>query len=111
MSRTLTSGMVPSLEAEPLVDPVADAPPGPASGMPSSMPIVRIGIWAPRSAMKSKPPRADERVEAAGAELAHLRLDGVHLLRGEHPGEQPAVEVVAGGSSKMIEPGGISTSP
>ena len=26
------------------------------SGMPSSMPITRIGIWAPRSPMKSKPP-------------------------------------------------------
>ena len=46
--------------------------------------------------MKSKPPGADERVEAAGAELADLRLDGVHLLRREHPRQQAAVHVVDG---------------
>ena len=49
--------------------------------------------------------RSDQRVEAAGAELPDLRLDGVHLARGEHPGQQAAVHVVVGGSSKMIEPG------
>ena len=37
---------------------------------------------------------AHERVEAAGAELADLRLERVHLPRGEHPRQQAAVEVV-----------------
>ena len=64
------------------------------SGMPSSMPIVRIGICAPRSAMKSKPPAPTSGSRRAGAELAHLRLDGVHLLGREHPRQQAAVDVV-----------------
>ena len=46
--------------------------------------------------MKSKPPAADQRVEAAGAELADLGLDGVHLLRREHPRQQAPVHVVGG---------------
>ena len=65
------------------------------SGMPSSMPIVRIGIWAPRSRDEVEPARADERIEAAGAERPDLLLEGVHPLRREHPRHQPAVEVVA----------------
>ena len=39
------------------------------------MPIVRIGMYAPRSLMKSKPPDADERIEARRAELADLRIE------------------------------------
>ena len=39
---------------------------------------------------------ADQRVEAAGAELAHLGLDRRHLAGGEHPRQQAPVEVVVG---------------
>ena len=66
------------------------------SGMPSSMPITRIGICAPRSATKSNPSGADERVEAAGAELADLGLERRHLPRREHPRQQAAVHGVHG---------------
>ena len=44
--------------------------------------------------MKSNPPASTQRVEGAGAELAHLRLDGVHRLRREHARQQAAVQVV-----------------
>ncbi len=39
---------------------------------------------------------AHQGVEAAGAELAELRLEGVHLPRREHPREQPPVHRVDG---------------
>ena len=64
------------------------------SGMPSSMPITRIGISAPKSAIRSKPLGADERVERVGAELADLRLEGGDLARREHPRQQAAVDRV-----------------
>ena len=56
-------------------------PPGPASGMPSSMPMVRIGIWAPRSAMKSKPPlpTSGSRVRAQNSRILGSRA---FILRG-----------------------------
>src|ERR1700722_8928632 len=41
-------------------------------------------------------PRSHQRVQGAGAELAHLGLDEVHLAGREDPGEQAAVNVVAG---------------
>ena len=56
--------------------------------------MTRIGIWAPRSATKSKRAAADQRIEAPGAELADLRLQRVHLLRREHPRQQAAVDRV-----------------
>ena len=37
---------------------------------------------------------ADQRVEALRAEFADLRFERVHLARGEHPGQQLAVDVV-----------------
>src|SRR5204863_7215965 len=40
--------------------------------------------------------RTDERVKRPGAELPHLGLDGVHLLRCEDPREAAAVKVVRG---------------
>ena len=58
------------------------------------MPIVRIGICAPRSAMKSKRSAADERVEAPCAEFADLRLQLRHPPRREDPREQAAVDGV-----------------
>ena len=82
-----------------------------SSGMPSSMPITRIGIWAPRSAMKSKPPGADERVEAAGAELADLAARARSSCWGVNTRDsRPRWMVWIGGSSKMSTPGGISMS-
>ena len=44
--------------------------------------------------MMSKPLGADERVEARGAELAHLVLQRGHPARREHPRHQPAVHRV-----------------
>ncbi len=41
-----------------------------------------------------EPSRADERVEACRAELAHERFERVHLLRGEHAGQQSSVHGV-----------------
>ena len=59
--------------------------------------------------MKSNPPRADERVEAAGAELADLRLDARSSSCGVKTRDsRPRWMSWSGGSSKMIEPGGIS---
>ncbi len=81
------------------------SPPGPASGMPSSMPMVRIGIWAPRSAMKSNPPAPTSGSRRAGAELADLRLDGGHLPGREDPREQAAVQVVVGRVLEDDRPG------
>ena len=55
-----------------------------------------------------EPAGADERIERAGAELAHLRLDGVHLAGVNTRDSRPRCRSWFGGSSKMIDPGGIS---
>ena len=65
-----------------------------SSGMPSSMPITRIGICAPRSATKSNRSAPDERIETVDAELPDLGLERDHLLRREHARQQPAVDRV-----------------
>ncbi len=44
-----------------------------------------------------EPSRPDQRVEAAGAELADLRLEVVDVARGENPGQQAAMDVVGRG--------------
>ena len=54
--------------------------------------------------------RPDERVEHLGAEGPHLGLERLHLLRREDPREQTSGDrSCVGGSSKRIDPGGIST--
>ena len=72
------------------------------------MPIVRIGIWAPRSAMKSKPP-----LPTSGSRLRaqNSRTLGsiAAILRGVNTRDsRPRCRSWSGGSSKMIDPGGIS---
>ena len=62
--------------------------------MPSSMPITRIGICAPRSATKSKPPVPTSGSRLRGAELADLRLERGHPPRREHAGQQAPVDGV-----------------
>ena len=49
-----------------------------ASGMPSSMPMTRIGITDAELGDDVEAARADERVEDADAELAHLVLERGH---------------------------------
>ena len=56
--------------------------------------MVRMGIWAPRSAMKSNPPVPTSGSRLRGAERPDLGLDGVHPLGGEHPAQQTSVQVV-----------------
>ena len=65
-----------------------------SSGMPSSIPITRIGICAPRSATKSKPPvpTSGSRLSAQSSRI--LRLERRHLPRREHPRQQAAVDGV-----------------
>ena len=58
------------------------------------MPITRIGICAPRSATKSNRPVPTSGSRLLRAELADLGLQRVDLARGEHPGQQLAVDVV-----------------
>ena len=53
-----------------------------------------IGICAPRSATKSMCPDADQRIQRLRAEVADLRLERRDLARGEHPGQQLAMNVV-----------------
>ena len=55
-----------------------------------------------------EPAGVHERVEGAGAELAHLRLDRVHGLRREHRDSRPRCRSWIGGSSIRISPGGMS---
>ena len=55
------------------------------SGMPSNIPITRMGISAPRSAAKSNRSLSAERIEAGGAEVAHLLLQRGHPAGREHP--------------------------
>ena len=64
------------------------------SGMPSSMPITRIGISAPRSATKSKPSEPTSGSRQRDAELADLVLERGHPPRREHPRHQAAVHRV-----------------
>ena len=78
------------------------------SGIPSSMPITRIGICAPRSATKSKRP-----VPTSGSRLAaqNSRTCGssAFIFFGVNTRESnPRCTVWIGGSSKMMTPGGIS---
>ena len=56
--------------------------------------MTRIGICAPKSAMKSKPSGPDERIEAVGAELADLGLELGHAPRREGTRQQAAVDGV-----------------
>ena len=70
--------------------------------------MVRMGIWAPRSAMKSNPP-----VPTIGsrARAQNSRIFGsmAATLRGVNTRERsPRWRSCSGGSSKMIVPGGIS---
>ena len=70
--------------------------------------MVRMGIWAPRSAMKSNPP-----VPTSGSRLRaqNSRTLGsmAFILRGVNTREsRPRWTLCPGGSSKMIDPGGIS---
>ena len=44
--------------------------------------------------MKSNPPAPIRGSRLRGAELPHLRLDGGHLAWGEHPGQEPAMQIV-----------------
>ena len=80
-----------------------------ASGIPSSIPIVRIGIWAPRSAMKSKPP---EPTFGSRLRAQNSRTWGsmAAIRRGVNTRDSSArCSSCAGGSSKRIVPGGIVT--
>ncbi len=67
------------------------------SGMPNSMPMVRMGIWAPRSAMKSKPPFSTSGSRLRAAEFPDLGLEVIEIAGCEHAGEQAAMDVVGGG--------------
>ena len=72
------------------------------------MPITRIGIWAPRSAMKSKPPVP---IIGSSDRAQNSRILGsmAFILRGVNTRERRLRCMLwPGGSSKMIEPGGIS---
>ncbi len=78
------------------------------SGMPSSMPMVRMGIWAPMSAMKSKPPWSTRgsRLRAQNSRILGSRA---LMLRGVNARDSSRRWMLwAGGSSKMIDPGGSS---
>ncbi len=81
-----------------------------SSGMPRSMPIVRIGMKAPRSWMKSKPP---EPTRGSRVVAQNSRIFGsmAAIRRGVNTRERrPRCSSWVGGSSKMIEPGGTSMS-
>ena len=83
-------------------------PPGPARECPSSMPMVRMGIWAPRSAMKSKRP-APTRGSRLRAQNSRTLGSSALMLRGVKTRDsRRRCRWWAGGSSKMMEPGGIS---
>ena len=72
--------------------------------------MVRIGIWAPRSAMKSNPP---EPILGSRARAQNSRTFGSisAMRRGVNTRDSsPRCRSCSGGSSKMIEPGGISMS-
>ena len=69
--------------------------------------MTRIGICVPRSVTKSNWPVPTRGSRTSGAVLADLRLERVHLLRREDPGQQAAVGVCRGGSSMMKHPAGI----
>ena len=78
------------------------------SGMPSSMPMVRIGICAPRSAMKSNPPEPTsgsrllaQNARTLGSSSAMRR--GVKM----RDSSERCTSWVGGSSNRML-PGGIS---
>ena len=79
-----------------------------SSGIPSSMPMVRIGIWAPRSRMKSKrsEPTYGSSVRAQNSRtfgsMSAMRLGVKTRLRSDR------CMSCAGGSSNRMLPGGIS---
>ena len=56
--------------------------------------MTRIGIIDAELGDDVEAVGADERVEAADAELAHLVLERGHAPRGEHPRHEPAVHRV-----------------
>ena len=73
--------------------------------------MVRMGIWAPRSAMKSNPPAptSGSRLRAQNSRTLGSRA---FIFRGVKTREsRPRCMSWHGGSSKMIDPGGISMSP
>ncbi len=81
-----------------------------ASGMPNSMPMVRIGIWAPRCVMKSNPssPTSGSRVMAQNSRTFGSMAP---IFRGVNTRDsRPRCRSCSGGSSKMNVPGGISMS-
>ena len=78
------------------------------SGIPSSMPITRMGIWAPRSAMKSNPP-APTRGSRERTQNSRIFGSSSATRRGEKTRDSSRRCMVwTGGSSKMSTPGGIS---
>ena len=78
------------------------------SGMPSSMPITRMGIWAPRSAMKSNPPlpTSGSRLRAQNSRTWPSRAS---IFLGVNTRDITLRWMSwMGGSSKRTMPGGIS---
>ncbi len=74
------------------------------------MPIVRIGICGPEVGDEVETAAADERVEGA-AQNSRTFGSMASILRGVKTRDRArGAGRAAGGSSKMIEPGGISMS-
>ena len=70
--------------------------------------MVRMGIWAPRSAMKSNPP-VPTRGSSDRAQNSRTLGSMAFILRGVNTRDsRPRCRSWFGGSSKMIDPGGIS---
>ena len=89
-------GHVPLGQAQSLVDPIAD---GLLVGFGDAQQHAdgahgHLGAEV-RDEVEPAPP--DQRVEAAGTELADLGLEVVDVPGGEHPGQQAAVDVVRRG--------------
>ncbi len=83
-------------------------PPGPARGCRAACRSC-ASASARRGRDEVEAAGPDQRIERSGAELAHLGLDGVHPAGREHPRQQARdAGHGSGGSSKMIEPTGMS---
>ncbi len=78
------------------------------SGIPSSKPMVRIGICAPSSAMRSKPPEptSGSRLRAQNSRILPSSSFTRRAVKARDSRRRWMVWV--GGSSKMRMPGGIS---
>ena len=109
LARSLIRACPAAFGSQALVGTVTrDAPLGPLRGCPSSMPITRIGICAPRSATKS-----NRSVPTSGSRYVARRTRGSSARGrssswGEDPGEQSRWTLCSGGSSKIKAPCGIS---